>query len=203
MQTIDKTTYLINEVNRYKTTSVKTQIVLGTSLRKNSYHISRLLHKNFGNSKKWNTYTITREGLIYQHYDNKYHTDYLGIKEADKKSISIVLENMGCLFETSGKYINWLNEVCDESSVIEIEWNGYEFFEQFTDAQMESTVELCSMLCEEHSIPKKVIDFHNFHKDIVKYRGIAFSTNYFEDGGDINPLFEIKKFNEMLHKEFI
>jgi len=107
---IDKTTYKIKEVNRYRTQIAKTQIVLATSLRKDNYHIKRLLHKDFGKTKKWNTYTISRDGVVYQHYDDKYHTDFLGVKEVDKQSISIVLENMGCLFQTSeSKYINWLN----------------------------------------------------------------------------------------------
>ena len=68
---IDSSTYKVKEENRYKTQTPKTQIVLATSLRKDSYHITRLLHKDFGKTKKWNTYTISRDGIIYQHYDNK------------------------------------------------------------------------------------------------------------------------------------
>jgi N-acetyl-anhydromuramyl-L-alanine amidase AmpD len=201
---IEKQKYEIKEVNRYKTQNAKTQIVIATSLRKDSNHITRLLHKDFGKTKKWNTYTINREGVIYQHYENKYHTDFLGIKEADKQIISIVLENMGCLFQTpAGKYINWLNEVCDESSVEERKWLGYNYWEKFTDEQIESLVLLCREVCEEHSIPKTCIEFHHHHKDIVKFRGIVFRSNYFQDSSDINPLFEIGKFNEMLHNEFI
>ena len=201
---IDNKTYCIDEINRYKTQSVKTQIVLATSLRKNNYHIIRLKHKEFGKTKKWNTYTISREGLIYQHYDNKFHSDFLSIKEADKKSISIVLENMGCLFQMShGKYANWLNETCDDDKVINKSWFGYKYWEQFDNKQIESVVSLCTELCKEHNIPKVCIDFHTYHKDIIKFRGIVFRSNYIEDCSDINPLFDISKFNEMLHSEFI
>ena len=204
MQAIDDITYEIKEVNRHKTQSPKTQIVLATSLRKDNFHITRLQHKDFGNSKKWNTYSISREGTIYEHYDPKFHSDFLGIKEADKQSISIVLENMGCLFSVpSGKYINWINEVCEEEHVVEKSWLGYNFWEKFTDEQITSTVELCRMLCEEYGIPKLSIDFHHYHKDTLKFRGIVFRSNYIEDSSDINPLFDIPKFNEMLHNEFI
>lgn len=199
---IDDTTYCVNEVNRYKTQTVKTQIVIGTSLRKDSYHITRLLHKDFGKTKKWNTYTINRQGKVFQHYDNKYHSDFLGIKDGDKQSISVVLENMGCLFQTpNGEYINWINEVCDKKSVVEKEWLGYSYWENFTKVQMKNLVQLCNMLCEQHNIPKVCVDFHHYHKDIVKFRGIVFRSNYIEDSNDINPLFDIEKFNKMLQNE--
>ncbi len=202
MMHVDSETYGVKEVNRYKTNTVKTQIVIATSLRKNGYHITRLLHKEFGKTKKWNTYTISRDGLVFEHYDSKYHSDFLGIKEADNQSISIVLENMGCLFlSPDGKYINWLNEVCDEENVVEKDWLGYHYWERFPEKQILSAVELCKVLCDKHSIRKKCIDFHHYHKDIVKFKGIVFRSNYIEDSSDINPLFDIQKFDEMLNEK--
>jgi len=197
---IDNITYEIKEFNRYKTQNVKTQILLATSLRKNDYHITRLLHKEFGKTKRWNTYTISRDGTVFQHYDGKYHTDFLGIKEADKQSISIVLENMGCLFQTpTGKHINWLNEICEEDKVVTKNWLGYSYWEQFNDEQIESTAELCKQICEEFNIPKVCMEFHHYHKETLKFKGIVFRSNYIQDSSDINPLFDIAKFNEMLH----
>ncbi len=199
---IDNTKYKIDEINRYKTQNLKTQIVLATSLRKNSYHITRLLHKEFGKTKRWNTFTISRDGIVFQHYDTKFYSDFLGIKEADKQSISIILENMGCLFYTpQGKYINWLNEFCDTNKVIEKEWLGYNYWEQFTDEQIKSTAELCKELCDEHAMPNVCIEFHHYHKDTIRFKGIVFRSNYIEDSSDINPLFDIKKFNEMLSND--
>jgi len=199
---IDNETYNVKEVNRYKTQTVKTQIVLATSLRKNSYHITRLLHKEFGKTKRWNTYTISRDGLVFEHFDSKFHSDFLGKKEADNQSISIVLENMGCLFQSSdGKYINWLNELCNEDDVIEKDWLGYHYWERFPDEQILSTVELCKVLCDKHNIEKKCIDFHHYHKDTIKFKGIVFRSNYIEDSSDVNPLFDIQNFNEMLNND--
>lgn len=196
---IDKKKYKISEDNRYKTRIAKTQIVIALSLRKDSYHITRLQHKEYGKTKKWNTFTISRDGKIYQHYDDKYHTDFLGIKEGDKKSISIVLENMGSLFEASTeKYMNWLNEYCPVERVIENDWSGYLFWEKFDDKQIQSLAELSKMLCEKHNIPKTCFETRHYHKNILKYRGIVFRSNYIEESNDINPLFDIQKFNEML-----
>jgi len=204
MMHIDKNTYPISENNRYKTQTVKTQIVVSTSLRKDSRHITRLQHKDYGATKRWNTYTISREGIVYQHYDDKYHTDFLGVKEGDKRSISIVMENMGCLFETpTGKHINWLNEVCEEERVVEQEWLGYEFFEGFPDVQIESLISLCKELCEKHNIPKTFIEFHHYHKEIHKFKGIVFRGNYIKDSSDMNPLLESSQLNEMLQNKTI
>jgi len=204
MMHIDKELYKIKESNRYKTKTAKTQLVIATSLRKSNYHITRFQHKDYGKTKKWNTYTISREGIVYQHYDDKFHTDFLGIKEGDKRSISIVLENMGYLFQTeTNEYINWLNEYCDEEDVVERNWLGYEYWEGFPDAQMESLILLCRELCEKHSIPKTFIEFNTHHKETHKFRGIVFRGNYLEDTNDMNPLLDIPQLNEMLRNEFI
>ncbi len=201
---IDKVSHKVTAENRYKTKTLKTQIVLASSLRKSDNHITRLTHKDYGKTKTWNTYTVSREGEVFQHYDDKYHTDFLGIKIGDKQSISIVLENMGYLFETpEGKYVNWLNEVCDPKNVVKRKYVGYDFWEKIPDEQMECVVLLCREVCEKHNIPRVCIDFQHFHKDTSKFRGIVFRSNYNEDSGDFNPLFNISKFNEMLRNEFI
>lgn len=191
---IDNTTYAIGENNRYKVNSVKTQIVIATSLRKKNYHITRLRHKEIGNAKRWNTFTIDRKGKIFQHYDDIFHSDFLGVKIGDKQSISIVLENMGCLVESNNNYINWINEKCDPDSVGKKKWLGYDYWEIFSDNQLKSLHELCNVLCEKHNIPKKVIEFMHYHKDIHKFKGIVFRSNYIDDSSDINPLFNLTKF---------
>lgn len=204
MLKIDSETYAITENNRYKTQIAKTQIVLASSLRKDHNHIIRLQNRDYHKTKTWNTYTISRTGVVYQHYDPIYHTDFIGIKEVDKKSISIVMENMGCLFVApNDRYINWINEVCETINVEERQWLGYNFWEKFPEVQIESTVLLCRQLCDEFAIPRIAIDFHHYHKEMQKFRGIAFRSNYIEDCSDINPLFDIPRFNEMLRNEFI
>jgi len=196
---IDTKTYKIDESNHYKTQNVKNQIILSISQRKDNYHIVRLKHKDFGKTKKWNTFTISRNGSVYQHYNPKYHTDFLGIKEVDKHAISIVLENMGALYKTAdGKYLNWLNEICQEKNIVEKKYLGYNFWENFTKKQIESTAKLCIKLSKEFNIPLKCIDFQYYHKDINKFRGIVFKSNYVQDYFEANPLFDIEKFNEML-----
>ena len=200
MLKIDNETYKAKDINRHKSQSVKTQILLATSLRKDGHHITRLQHKDYGKTKRWNTFTIARDGMIFQHFDSKFYSDFLEIKEADKKLISIVIENMGSLFKTpEDKYINWLNEECEKENVGEKIWLNYMYCEKFPKVQLESVYSLCLYLCEEHGIPTSCIDFRNFNATIVRYKGIVFKSNYLEDSIDINPLFDIPKFNEFLH----
>lgn len=201
MMHIEKETYKIPEKNYYKTKNSKTQILIGTSLRKDSNHITRLQHKDYGKTKKWCTYSISRDGNIYQHYDDKYYTDFVGIKEGDKHSISIVLENMGALHTSpTGKYVNWLNEVCEDENIVEREWYGYNFWEHYPEIQIESLIDLCKMISQKHNIPEKFIEFNHYHKEIHKFKGIVFKGNYIEDSSDMNPLLEIPKLEEMLQK---
>lgn len=196
---IEKELHKIAPKNRYKAITKKTQIVIGLSLRKDDYHINRLKHKDYGETKKWCTYSISRFGDVVEHYAPKFYSDYLGIKEADKQSISIVLENMGALVKTvDGHYINWLNEVCPVKRVEEKTWLGQRYWEKFSEEQIESTVELCATLCEEFSIQPNVIDFHYPHKDMLNFKGIVLKSNYFDDSNSINPLFDLTKFSDLL-----
>jgi N-acetyl-anhydromuramyl-L-alanine amidase AmpD len=196
MMHIDKETYKISDNNYHKTKTLKTQIVIGTTLRKNNHHITRLKHKDLGESTKWNTFTINRNGDIFQHYDDKYFSDFLGVKQADKRTISILLENMGCLFEDEGKYYNWLNEVCEIDSVVEKKWFGYDYWEKVTENQIKSLIGLIKVLCKKHEIPKEIIEFQNFHKDTSKFNGIVFRSNYDSNGSDVNPFINTNELNE-------
>jgi len=199
MVRIDKKTYQVSEINRYKNKTVKTQIVIGFSLRKDNYHILRLQNKDYGKSKRWNTYTISRKGTVYQHYDDSFHSNFLNIKIGDKQSISIVLENMSSLIHTDGdKYVSWLNESCPKKNVVEKEWFGYYFWEKIPEIQLNNLVLLCKKMCEKHNIPKTCIDFNTYHKNINKFKGIVFRSNYIEDSNDINPLIDIELFNKQL-----
>lgn len=199
MMHIEKNKYKVDENNYHKISSIKKQIIIGSSLRKNSNHLIRLKHKDYGQSKKWNTFTISRKGEIYQHFDDKYYSDFIGNKDIDKHSISIVLENMGCLFEIEeNKYVNWLDESCDKKNVVEKEWRGYEYWEKFPPIQIESLMTLCNELCNKHNIPKAIINFIFYHENINKFKGIVFRGNYIDDSSDMTPLLDIDKLNELL-----
>ncbi len=193
---MDKNTYLTK--NYYKTKIAKTQIIVANSLRLGSNHIIRLKHKNFGKSKEFPTFSIKRDGKIIRHFNDVYHSNFIGIKEVDIKSISIVLENMGWLRKIDDIYYNWINEECDEELVDEKKWMGYVYWEKYSIEQINSLISLCNYLSEKHNILKSVIDFHHHHKDIKKYRGVVLKSNHIENSTDSNPLLPLKEMKELL-----
>jgi len=198
---LDKDTYPIDQQNYHQVKSKKTQIIVGGSLRKGSNHIQHLKTKDFGTSKKWPTYSITREGVIFQHYDPSYYSDYMGIKEIDKKSISIVLENMGMLFYDANKecFMNWINEECNDKLIHEKLWKNCRYWETYTNKQYDSLSLLCGQLCKEQEIALDALGFNVYQEDTDKFNGIVTRSNFDSDYTDLNPSFDFQKFLKKLN----
>jgi N-acetyl-anhydromuramyl-L-alanine amidase AmpD len=198
---LDKETFKVDGKNFHQTKTKKTQIIIAGSLRKESNQILHLQTKDFGASKRWSTYTISREGKIYQHYDPQYYSDYMGIKEIDKKSISIVLENMGMLIYDTNKesFINWINEECDEKLVYEKLWKNFRYWESYSNVQYDSLSWLCMYLCKEYGINLDALGFNVFHEETTNYQGIVTRSNYDSDYSDLNPSFDFQKFLKMMN----
>lgn len=200
---IDKKTYKINDKNYYKSKYDKKQIILAGSLRKNNFHIKRLEKKDFGQTKTWPTFSINRQGNIYQHFDPKYYSDFIGDKDIDKQSISIVLENMGLLFYeyNSDKYLNSLHEDCPEEFVYERKWNGGTYWEKYTNEQFDSLVELCRNLCEQYNIELDSLGHNVFYDETKNFEGIITRSNIDNQYTDLNPSFNFKAFLQELDIE--
>lgn len=203
MVQIDKKSYKIDDKNFYKSKYDKKQIILAGSLRKSNFHIKRLSKKEFGLTKKWPTFTISREGKIYQHFDPKYYSDFMGDKDVDKTSISVVLENMGWLFYDyqSDKYLNSLHEECEEANIFERKWNGGTYWERYTNEQFESVVELCKHLCDTYGIELDTVGHNVFYEDTKNFDGIVSRSNYSMDILDLNPSFNFNAFMKELDIE--
>jgi hypothetical protein len=201
---IDTETYQIPSNSFYKTKHKKNQIILAGSLRKENYHIKRFQKKNYGKTKKWCTYSISRSGTIYQHYDPKCYTDFMGIKDIDKHSISIVLENMGMVYfdVDSNMYLNWILEECDNDKVLELNWKSCRYWEKYTPEQFASTVDLCKSLCDTHKITLDSLGFNVYDPTTPKFKGIVTRSNFDSSYSDLNPSFDFKTFLNRLGIEY-
>jgi hypothetical protein len=198
---IDKDTYKTHKYYRQK--HDKTQIILGGSLRKDNLHIKRFETKDGGKAKEGSTFSIDREGNIFQHFDPKYYSDFMDDKDIDRKSISIILENMGMLFYDfeSGKYLNWIHDECPDELKYERKWNGHTYWEHYSREQYNSTVNLCKFLINEFDIELDCLGFNVYYEDTLKYEGIVTRSNYNSDYSDLNPSFDFKEFLEDLEIE--
>lgn len=202
LMTLDKKTYAIDPKCYMGTKVNKTQIILGGSLRKDSNYIKHLKIKDNGQTKRWCTFTITRDGKVYEHYDpQNLYTDYMGVKEIDKKSISIILENMGMLYFDNAReaFVNWIDEMCDEKLVYERQWKNYRYWEKYSDQQYDALANLCSTLCKEHKINLDCVGHNVFDPDAVDFKGIVTRSNIDSDYTDLNPSFDYQKFLKMLN----
>jgi len=191
---INKETYWLSSENYNPLISNKKQIVLAGSLRADMRHISYLKKRENGKSKNFPHYSIDRDGTIYQHLDSKYQTDFMITPAINKKSVFIVLANMGWLQhdELSDQYINWCNEIC-MTSVHKTVWRQREYWERYTPQQYDSLFELLNLLCDEHLIKKDCIG-HNVHdSDTIRFDGIVCRSNFDDSYTDLNPAFDFKK----------
>ena len=201
---IDRDTYKISEKNYYKEEQPKSQIILSSSNRKGSNYLIRQSKKENGLSKSWNTYTITRDGIIYEHYNPVYYSDFIGNSNIDIKSVSILLENMGPLLynDEQESYYNDLNEKFDgnESDIFMKDWRGYKYYEPYTKEQYNSTVYLCRLLCLELNISDESYGHNAFEDGAKFFNGVISRSNLDINSSDINPSFDFKKFLKDLKK---
>ena len=201
---IDRETYKISEKNYYKEEQPKSQIIISSSNRKSNNHLLRLLKKENGLTTNWNTYTITREGVIYEHYNPVYYSDFIGNQNIDIKSVSIVLENMGPLLynDDHESYYNDLNERFEgtESDVFIKEWRGYKYYEPYTKEQYNATVFLSRLLCLELNISDDSYGHNAFEEGSKYFNGVISKSNLDVNSSDLNPSFDFKKFLKDLKK---
>jgi hypothetical protein len=199
---IDRETYKITENNFYNEEYEKSLIILGGTNRVSDFYLKRQLKKDNKNSKDWNTYTITREGIIYEHYNPIYYSEFIGDSIIDRKSVSILLENIGHLYNIEENiYINDLNEMLsDNITVYTKEWRGYKYYEQYTKEQYDATVFLCRSLCLELNINDDSIGHNAFDDHAKIYNGIISRSNLDVNYTDLNPSFDFRKFLKDLKK---
>lgn len=193
---LDKISYKLDSKNYVQTKSKKSQIILAGSLRAGSNHLLHLKKKDFGLTKAWPMFTIRRDGRVFQHFDPMYSSEFMGAKENDKKAITIVLENMGHLaydYEKN-RYVNWINEVCDEEKVYDKLFKTYRYWETYTEEQLLASVRLCVYLCQTYSIRLDCVGNCATYEGATIYNGILTRGNYYSDYSDLNPSFDFKRF---------
>jgi hypothetical protein len=100
------------------------------------------------------------DGKILRAFEDKYWAYHLGINsnnslELNSGSIAIEFCNYGPLtIGKDGRFYNWINKPIDDKEVIKLEkpFKGYEYFERYTDSQLESARSLIIHLINKHAI---------------------------------------------------
>jgi N-acetyl-anhydromuramyl-L-alanine amidase AmpD len=196
---IDKTTYTLGEDNYIQQEFTKRQIVIGSTGRKDMLHYGSWTYRHNGKYKKTSTFTIDKQGNIFQHYDPKYYSKFLG-KVQDKASISISLVNEGWLDLDSmhGRYIDWLGNIYNkDEEVVTKKWRHHLYWVAYTKEQIESLKSLVTYLTEEYNVPKNVITHNAHYEDVDLFDGIVYRSNYLEEVSDVTPAFNIAELKKI------
>ena len=112
---------------------------------------------------------IGHDGEITQGFSSKYWAYHLGLgnkhfgenglpyKNLDKISIGIEICNWGQLLYKEGKYYNYVGKVVPEEQVCKLQhpFKGYRYWQDYTDAQIESVRKLLIFWKENYNIPIK------------------------------------------------
>lgn len=200
---IDLEKYKLDEKNYYITEFNKRQIVIGNSFSEKDYHIKGWKTRMGGEYKKTSTFTIFKNGEVYQHFNPSMYSDFLDNKSMDKKIISISIENQGWLQKDliNNEYFNWVGNIYKKNKdVCEKRWRGYTYWDTYTNKQITSCVKLVEYLCEKYNIPKNCVGHNTFIEGIEYFEGITFRSNYYKDSTDLNPSWDFKKFKELIEK---
>ena len=194
MMVIDSETYVLNDKNYHEKVFEKTQIVIGNNGRKDMRHFDSWLNRRNGKYTKTATFSIDRDGVIYQHYDPRYYSDFIGV-EQDKCNISIVLVNPGWLKLTeNNNYIDWLGHVYEKNdNILEKNWRDYKYWFKYTKEQINSLKELLPYLCDIYNIEQNIIETNVYDENVDIFKGVTFRSNYSKEFTDVSPAFNIEK----------
>lgn len=194
----------LSDKNYFSETHKKKQIVIGNTSSTNMNHIDLWSKKMNGAFKGTSAYTIGLDGKIYNHYNPKYYSNFLKIKDYDKSIISIVLENEGWLVKDfdDKTLINWSGDIYskDDSSTINIKWRGKLRWAPYSEEQLNSLVELCKYLADQFDIPLISSHFNTKIDDVHEKEGIYYKSNYSKNYLDVSPAFNFGEFKEKIEK---
>lgn len=140
-------------------------------------------------------YVIAKNGTVNQYIDD-FDESFL-----KNSAILITLENDGALVENKNKYYTYHNNIYNKEP-FKKKWRNELYFDTYTNKQIDVCVKLCKDLCEKHAIYLKVKDSNVLIKNIYKYMGICYLSNYDKKYNSPNPSFPFLGFkNKIIENE--
>lgn len=150
---------------------------------------------------------LTKDGTPYQIFNSEYWAGHIGLKKEtfdklglkplklDQTSIGIEICNWGGLTYKNGKYYNYYQGEVKNPDIIEFnpKFRGYQFFEKYTAAQIQTLKELILYWNQKYNIP---LDYHADMWDLSKNAmsgkpGVWTHVSYREDKSDCFPQQEL------------
>tara|TARA_R110000824_G_scaffold52896_3_gene146783 strand:- start:618 stop:1148 length:531 start_codon:yes stop_codon:yes gene_type:complete len=168
------------------------QILLCNTNRVSKDFLKSIKFRLNGKYKKIPNYLIEKTGKVHNLNKNDVTTEYL---EGYTTSgvVVVCLENIGWLKRRTkdGKFVDWLGDIYI-NKVHEKKWRGNLFWDEYSDKQMESTLNLIKKVCDKENIPNDFIGHNVLVDGIEHFKGIVSRSNYNEYWTDINPSFNFE-----------
>jgi N-acetyl-anhydromuramyl-L-alanine amidase AmpD len=123
------------------------------------------------------------DGKILRAFEDKYWAYHLGISsnnslQLNSGSVAIEFCNYGPLtVGKDGRFYNWINKPINEKDVVKLDspFRGYEYYERYTDAQLESGRSLILHLVNKYAI--------KIDGGVYNERWFDYSTTWIKNGG--------------------
>jgi len=198
---INNVLYKIPNTNYIEKEKSKHQIVIGGTLTQNMVHVKGWTTRVGGNFKRTAPFTIDINGNIFQHYDPKYYSEFLGIESLDEQIIPILIENEGWLEKDvyTDEYINWLGNTYNRrDEVAKTKWRGKNYWAPYSEQQLESALDLVRYLSKRFNIPRKVVYHNTWFDEAPEYNGIVYKSNFERHFTDLNPTWKYVEFKNKL-----
>lgn len=196
---INKRKYWLSEFNYIKTETSKNKIILSNTLTPNLSHIAGFSKRYNGRYTKAPMFTIDMDGTVFQHYNTKYYTHFLGIEEVDVTSITISLVNQGCLIKINDDiFVDYLGREYNGIPHQQY-WRNKKYWAKYDDRQIESLKELCLYLLEKNKDINRSVAMTNTKQDVNgDSSGIFYRSNLIKEFTDLSPAFDYIKFKETI-----
>lgn len=179
----------------------KRQIILTHTYREAKGYLASLSFRYDSKYNKIPNYFIKKDGEIFRFIDDWGYSNYYGKTEIDRNAVIICLENLGWLDYNAKNeiFINWKGEIVKEA--YQKKWRDYDFWDYYTDYQMDSLVELTLEICERNGIQKSFIGHNTKDEAVSKFAGIVTRSNYIDRKTDISPAFNFKEYKKNVENE--
>jgi N-acetylmuramoyl-L-alanine amidase len=181
------------KIKPFSKSKIKRQIIICSTLRPAGVYLQSLKYRHNGEYGKVPNYVITREGDILNILPDLSYRKFFNDDEINQNSIIICLENLGWLKQLPLKtfYSNWIGDIYKED-VFEKKWREKDFWQPFTEKQINGLSELCEQLFNKHSIKNKFIG-HNTKVDGIRiFEGVVCKSNFDTKYTDVSPAFDFE-----------
>lgn len=170
---------------------------------------------NEGDPRRIGTaFLVARDGTIFEIFDPKFWAWHLGVKDdqIEKRSIGIEICNWGQLTEKGGHLHTWsgrnlgnIETLVHAGTVAHFPtpWRGGEYYEAYSQDQIDAVCGLVPWLCEKYQIPNDLPEKRHLTgpanvPKFYTFRGVLHHAMLRKDKSDITPNFPWSELEEAL-----